>query len=334
VVQVRHTHLSSHLRGALAPVYFVSGDETLLVEEACDAILAAARRTGYADRSVLYADGNFNWNDVAQDAASMSLFAERRVIDVRVPGAKFEREASDVLRRYADDPPADTLLLIRTTRLEARQRSSAWFKALDRIGALVVIWPMDFKDMPRWLAGRARDAGLNLQPDALALLAERVEGNLLAAVQELQKLALAGLPAPVSLADLQTVLEDSSHYDAFDLIDSTLGGDGVRVSRMVRSLRQEGVAPFAVLGALTAQFRRIVAGDSRMPPQRQQLIREFVRRVGSTEAVERLLADCALVDAQAKGQIAGDAWLSLEDLLLRLCGVHALPNGSPLRLLR
>jgi DNA polymerase III subunit delta len=333
-VQVRHSDLTGHLRGALAPVYFVSGDETLLVEEACDAILAAARRDGYTDRSVLYADGNFNWNDAAQDAASMSLFSERRVIDVRVPGGKFEREASEVLRRYAEHPPADTLLLIRTIRIDARQRSSAWFKALDRVGALVIIWPVDFKDMPRWLAGRARDAGLTLQPDALALLAERVEGNLLAAVQELRKLALAGLPSPVSLTDLQSVLDDSAHYDAFDLIDSALGGDGVRVSRMVQSLRQEGVAPFAVLGALTSQFRRIVAGDNKMPPQRQQLVREFVRRVGSTDAIERLLAECALVDAQGKGQIAGDPWLSLEDLLLRLCGVRPLPGGSPLRLLR
>jgi DNA polymerase III subunit delta len=333
-VQVRQADLTTHLRGALAPAYLISGDETLLVEEACDAILAAARRAGHTDRSVLYADGNFNWNDMAQDAASMSLFAERRVIDVRVPGAKFEREASEVLRRYAERPPADTLLLIRTSRLDPRQRSSAWFKALDRIGAIVLVWPVSFTDMPRWLAGRARDAGLTLQPDALALLAERVEGNLLAAVQELRKIALAGLPSPLSLADLQSVLEDSAHYDTFDLIDSVLGGDGVRVSRMVESLRQEGVAPFAVLGALTSQLRRIVSGDGRMPPQRQQLVRQFVRRVGSTDAVERVLAECALVDAQGKGQIPGDAWLSLEFLLLRLCGVRPLPGGSPLRLLR
>lgn len=333
-MQLKAPDVAGHLRGSLAPVYFISGDETLLVEEACDAVLAAARQAGFTDRSVLHVDSAFNWNDVAQDAASMSLFADRRIIDVRVPNAKFDRDASEVLRRYAEHPPQDTLLLIRTTRLEGKQRSSAWFKALDRVGVMVVIWPVEIRELPRWLAGRARTAGLTLQPDALALLAERLEGNLLAAVQELRKLELAGLPSPISLEDLQAVLEDSAHYDSFDLIDAALAGDGVRVSRMTQSLRQEGIAPFAVLGALTSQLRRIASGGGGMPPQRQRLIREFLQRLGSTDAIDRVLAECALVDAQGKGQIAGDAWLSLEDLLLRLCGVRPLPGGSPMRLLR
>jgi len=327
-VQVRPGDLAGHLRGALAPVYLVSGDETLLVEEACDAILAAARRVGFTERSVLYADGNFNWNDVIQDAASMSLFAERRVIDLRVPGGKFERDASEVLRRYAGRPQVDTLLLIRSERLDSRQRSSAWFKALESCGVVVLVWPMGVRELPRWLAGRAREAGLTLQPDALTLLAERVEGNLLAAAQEIRKLALAGLSGPVGVADLQAFLEDSAHYETFDMIDAALAGDGARVARMVRNLRLEGVAPLLVLGALTSQLRRLAAGDARMPPQKQALARTFVQRLGSLEAIEAVLADCALVDAQVKGQIPGDAWLSLEDLLLRLCGVRALPGSS------
>jgi DNA polymerase III subunit delta len=334
-VQVRPEDLVRHLGGALAPVYCIAGDETLLVEEACDAILGAARQAGFGDRSVLHADGSFNWNDVTQDAASMSLFAARRVVDVRVPGGKFEREASEVLRRYAEHPPPDTLLLIRTIRLDSKQRNAAWFKALDRIGVIVLVWPMDFKALPRWLAGRARGVGLTLQPEALALLAERVEGNLLAAMQELRKLEHAGLKSPVSLEALAAVLEDSAHYDTFDLIDAVFAGEGARVSRMVGHLREEGVAPFAVLGALTAQLRLVASGDTgRMPPQRQRLLTAFKARIGSSEAADRLLAEAALVDAQGKGQIAGDAWLSLEDLLLRLCGVRALRAGSPLRFLR
>jgi DNA polymerase III subunit delta len=335
VAQVRPGDLAAHLRGTLAPVYLISGDETLLVEEACDAILAAARKVGFTERSVLYADGNFSWNDVTQDASSMSLFSERRVIDLRVPGAKFERDASEVLRRYADRPQPDTLLLIRTVRLEARQRTTAWFKALEAGGVVMLIWPMDIKELPRWLAGRARDEGLTLQPDALTLLAERVEGNLLAAVQEIRKLALAGLNGPVSVADLQAILEDSAHYETFDMIDAALAGDGARVSRMIRNLRLEGVPPLQILGALTSQLRRVAAGEtSRMPPQRQAAARRLLQRLGSVDAIERVLADCALVDAQVKGQIPGDAWLSLEDLLLRLCGVRPLPGKSPMALLR
>ncbi|MFU8814513.1 MAG: DNA polymerase III subunit delta [Pseudomonadales bacterium] len=333
-MQLKAADLAGHLRGTLAPVYFVSGEETLLVEEACDAILTAARKAGFGDRSVLHAEAGFNWNDVIQDAASMSLFADRRIIDVRVPSAKFDRDASEVLRRYAEHPAQETLLLIRTTRLEGKQRSSAWFKALERVGVMVVIWPVEIQELPRWLAARAQTAGLTLQPAALALLAERVEGNLLAAVQELRALELAGLPAPISVEALQTVLDDSAHYDTFKLIDAAMAGDGARVSRIAQSLRQEGIAPFAVLGALTSQLRRMGSGGGGMPPQRQRLVQSFLQRLGSGEAVGRVLAECALVDAQGKGQIPGDAWLSLEDLLLRLCGVRPLPGGSPLRLLR
>lgn len=333
-MQVKARDLAAHLRGSLASVYFISGDETLLVEEACDAVVAAARRAGFGERSVLHAEGNFNWNDVLQDAASMSLFADRRIIDVRVPGGKFERDASDVLRRCAEQPQADTLLLVRTVRLEPKQRATAWFKALEQKGVVVLIWPLDLKELPRWLAARARQAGLTLQPDALALLAERVEGNLLAAAQEIQKLALAGISGPIGLADLQAVLEDSAHYDTFDAIDAVLAGDGARVSRMVRNLRLEGAVPLPILGALTSLLRRLAAGDARLPPQRQALARAFVQRLGSVEAIERILADCALVDAQVKGQIPGDAWLSLEDLLLRLCGVQPLPGNLRMRLLR
>jgi DNA polymerase III subunit delta len=335
VAKVRAEDLARHLRGPLAPIYLISGDDTLLVEEACDAILAAARGAGFTERSFLYVDGNFNWNDVTQDAASMSLFAERRVIDLRVPGAKFERNASEVLRRYAERPQADTLLLIRTVRLEGRQRSSAWFKALDASGVVVVIWPMELRELPRWLAGRARQAGLTLQPDALTLLAERVEGNLLAAAQEIQKLALAGLSGPVTVADLQAILDDSAHYETFDMIDAALAGDGVRVSRMMRNLLLEGVPLLQILGALTSQLRRLAAGDAaRLPPQRKAAAAAFLQRLRSAEAVERVLAECALVDAQFKGQIPGDAWLSLEDLLLRLCGIRPLRDKSLLGLLR
>jgi hypothetical protein len=158
-VQVKSSDLVGALERGLAPLYFISGDDTLLVEEACDAVLRAARAQGFDERSVLHADSGFKWNDVLQDAASMSLFAARRVIDLRVPGAKFDRDASEVLRRYAQQPAADTLLLIRSPRLEARQRSSAWFKALEQAGVVVLVWPVGQRELPRWLGGRLRAAG-------------------------------------------------------------------------------------------------------------------------------------------------------------------------------
>jgi DNA polymerase-3 subunit delta len=323
---LRLEDLDSHLRGALAPIYFVSGDETLLVQEACDAIVAAAQTRGYSERSVLHVEPGFRWHNVTQDAASMSLFAERRIIDVRVAGNKFDREAHAVLREYANQPAPDTVLLIRSARLESRQRSAAWFKALDGAGAVITVWPIGVNELPRWLNARLRAAEVELDPQALAYLAQQVEGNLLAAVQEIAKLKLAELEAPISADALAEVMEDSAHYDAFELIDAIFAGDLQRVSRMLGILRQEGVALFAILGAIVAQLRRLRGAGARMPPQRQRLVEGFLRRLGSASAIDRVLSQCALIDAQGKGQLLGDAWLSLENLCLRLAGSRKLPS--------
>lgn len=336
-MQLRAPELARHLSGAadaaLAPAYLVTGDDPLLVQEACDAILGAARRAGFDERSVLHAESGFNWNDVVQDAASLSLFAARRVIDVRVSASKLDRDAGEVLGRYAGDPNPDCLLLIRMPRIEGKSRSSAWYKTLDRLGVIVTVWPIDHRNLPRWLAGRLAQSGLTLEPDALALFVERIEGNLLAAVQEIRKLELADLTSPVSVAALQEVLEDSARYDAFELIDATLAGDAARVSRMLATLRQEGVALFAIMGAMTFTLRQI-ASNGYLPAPRKKLVPALLDRIGSAAALERVLAECALIDAQGKGQIPGDAWLSLEDLLLRLAGVRALAAGPPHRHLR
>ncbi len=326
-MQVKAAELGKRLRRELAPVYLVAGDDALLVQEACDAVLQSARQAGFSERSVFHAETGFNWSDVLQDAASMSLFATRRIVDVRVASGKIDREGSELLRRYTDRPPQDTLLLIRMPRLESKQNTSAWFKAVDKAGVAVLVWPLELRELPRWLDRRLRDAGLTLEKEALMLLAERVEGNLLAAVQEIEKLKLAGLGDTVSAAVLQEILEDAAHYDSFDLIDGALSGDAPRISRMVQSLRQEGVSVFAVLGALTSQLRRIAEGGY-VPGPRRRLVEGFAQRIGGIAAVDAVLAECALVDAQGKGQIPGDPWASLESLLLRLCGVAV----SPMRL--
>ncbi len=316
--------LNKHLRGTLAPIYLVAGDEPLLVQEASDAILAAARTQGFTERSVVFVEPAFNWHDLTQNAASMSLFAQRRVVDVRVPAARLDKQASEVLRAYVAAPQEDTLILLRTERLERGKRSSAWFKALEANGVIVLVWPIKSGELPRWVQDRFRDAGLELEAAALTYFCQRVEGNLLAAIQEIERLKLAELPQPIPLEEIVAVLEDASHYDTFELLDAVFGGDTQRVSRLVGGLRQEGVAVFAILGALSAQLRNLLPGG-RVPYQRQHLIGGFLRRLGSEEAIDRVLAQCAIVDQQGKGQLLGDAWLSLENLLLRLAGAR-LPS--------
>lgn len=331
-MQLKGTDLAGQLARGLAPVYFISGDETLLVEEAAEAVLAAARDAGFTERSVLYAEGSFKWHELLHDAASMSLFAERKVLDVRNPSAKFDREASDTLRAYCEAPAEDNLLLLRSSRIDGRQKNSAWFKALDSTGVVVQLWPIGAHELPRWLESRLQRAELSLSREAVLFLAEKTEGNLLAAVQEVEKLRLSDLPQPIDLALLTEFLEDAAHYDTFELLDAVFGGDTKRLPRMVRGLRAEGVALFAILGALTSQLRQI--GEGRVPPFRRRQADQLVRRLGSVEAIDRVLAQCALVDQQGKGQLLGDAWLSLEELLLRLAGARMTSLEAQLDSLR
>ena len=318
-MQLKTQDLKSHLAGRLAPIYLVSGDETLLVQEACDQIMGAARAQGFSEREVMHADRTFKWGELIQAAASMSLFAERRILDVRVPDAKIDKDASAILREYAQDPAPDNLLLIRCGRLAPKQRQSAWFKALNQAGAILLVWPVGINELPRWLQGRLREADLQLRPEALAYLVERVEGNLLAAVQEIAKLKLSQLPTPIDLPSLMSVLEDASHYDVFELVDAIFAGDGKRISRMLRGLQAEGIAIFAIMGALTSQLRGVASGGYAGPPQRQPLVDKFKRRHDS-DAIWAALAEAALIDSQGKGVLLGDEWQFLERWCLALAG--------------
>ncbi|MEC8144859.1 MAG: DNA polymerase III subunit delta, partial [Pseudomonadota bacterium] len=256
---LRADQISAALQQSLQSIYLISGDETLLVEEACDAVLRKAREQGFTERSIYHVESGFKWHDVINDAASMSLFAERKILDLRIPAGKFDKEASRVLRDWADGSAGnpDTMLVIRTERLQPRQRSSAWFKAIESSGTVVLIWPLAPRELPGWLEKRLQGRGLALQTEALRALAEQVEGNLLAAAQEVEKLALQNLSQPVSQEALLTCLEDSSRFNSFDLIDAAMAGQGSRVTKILSVLREDKGALFAVLGALTSQLRRL-----------------------------------------------------------------------------
>jgi len=246
----------------------------------------------------------------------MSLFAQRKVLDLRIPPTKFDKEAIQILRDWADDKIGnpETLLLIRTERLQPKQRSSAWFKALESKGAVVLIWPLGPRELPSWLDQRLKSRDLTLERDALVALCERVEGNLLAAAQEVEKLALQNLAQPITEEVLLSCLEDTSRFNSFDLIDAAMAGQGERVSKIMASLREDKGSLFPVLGALTSQLRRL--GQTRgLPPARARTMEDFAQSGPSAKA---LLAECALLDQQGKGQRIGDAWLGLEQLLLTM----------------
>jgi len=307
----------------LKSVYLVSGEETLLVEEGCAAIVQAAGTRGFAERKTIDEGNATDWESVLAEAANRSLFAEQRIIDLRVPPRGFDRKASDALRRYLADPFDDVLLLIRTGRLEARQRSAAWFKAIDAAGVVLLVWPLAARELPGWLTRRGRAHGIELTRDAVALLADRVEGNLLAAAQEIEKLKLAGVKSPVDADTLRAAVDDASHFSTFELIDAAFDGNPRRVRKMVRVLRQEGTPVFMVLGAVNAQLRNALRHASGVrvyvPRQRIRSLNGLRDRLGIA-GLEHALSECALLDMQAKGALRGDAWQSLERILVALAG--------------
>lgn len=323
-MQIKSNQLQRHLdAGRFAPVYLVSGDEPLLVEEACASIVAAAEANGFSDRKRfdLAVDGSLE--EALAGAANLSLFASKRMLDIRLPAKGLDRKGSDTIRRYLGSPPPSTMLLCRAVGLDWRTKSSAWHRAVDKAGAVVQVWPVGARELPRWLDQRCRASGLQLDREAISILAERVEGNLLAATQEIEKLRLSGRKGTIGADEMRDAVGDSAHFDTFQMIDTAFAGQGARACRMTRVLRQDGIPIFMVMGALVNQLRRareVAAGGSpRMPRNRAQQVQRAVQRLGA-DRIDALLRAAAVLDLQSKGMLRGDAWQSLERMVVAIAG--------------
>ena len=321
-MQVKYQNLSGSLNKKLSPLYLVSGDELLIVQESCDCVIEAAKAEGYAERLVYQLGTDGGWDALQEEASSLSLFSSKRVIDVRLPPNKLDKDASAFLRSWCESPPEDVLLLIRTERLAPRQRSAAWFKALDSLGVIVLIWPLTERELPGWLAARLKKEGVELDREGLTYLAEKVEGNLLSAAQLVEKLVLSGASGSVGLEMLYEFVEDSSRFSVFDLIDAMMAGRPHRVAHVFSALKEEGVSLFAILGALASQIRRLGANFGSVPAGKRRLVEQFFLRVRTPDSI---LAEVALIDHQGKGGLKGsDPWISLERLMLNLSGLEEL----------
>jgi DNA polymerase-3 subunit delta len=337
VTQLRADQLTGHLQQSLAPVYFIHGDETLLVNECADAVRAAARVQGYAERQVFSVEAGFDWNSLLAASDSLSLFAERRILELRLPSGKPGKEGAQLLRDYAERPPPDTLLLIVSGKLEAAARRSKWVLALDQTGVSIPIWPVDAARLPAWLERRMRAHGMRASRDALQLIAARVEGNLLAAAQEIEKLYLLHGAGELDVASVAELVADSARYDVFGLVDAALGGDAAHAQRILSGLRAEGIDPVLVLWALAREIRALAAmarqlqgsgvaqvlASHQVWDKRKPLISAALQRIGGRQWWQ-LLQRCAQLDRVIKGRAAGSAWDELLQLTLNLAGVNGL----------
>jgi DNA polymerase-3 subunit delta len=333
-MQLKPEQLAQHLKKNLAPIYFIYGDELLLVQEAADAIRAAARAQGYTEREVFSVDREFSWQQLTEASNNLSLFAERRILEVRMPTGKPGDAGGKALREYASRPAEDTLLLIISGKLDAQQRKSKWVTELESAGVGIQVWPVDASGLPVWI--RTRMQGLGLQPtgDAVALLAERVEGNLLACAQEIDKLKLVQGTGPVDVDMVTAAVAESARFDIYGLVDSALAAEPERSLRMLNGLRAEGVEPVLVTWALARELRSLagmaweiaqgeptgtVMGRHRVWKNRQQLVGKALTRHTLTTWLD-LLSGCARLDRMVKGQAPGNPWDELVQLCLRLAG--------------
>jgi DNA polymerase III subunit delta len=320
-MRLRFNQLQDDLSRGLAPLYLVCGDEPYQLGEAARLIREAARSQGFAEREVLDQDAAFDWHALAASADAMSLFSSRKLIELRIGTAKLGKDGGAAVRAYCDRPCPDNLLLIIAPELDRKELQSQWAKRVESIGALVQVWPLKGRELVQWLGQRLRSVGLQPGPGVAELLAERAEGNLLAAVQEIEKQRLLRDPGPLELADLLGNLADSARFDLFSLTDAALSGDRARTQRVLSVLRAEGTADVLVLWVLARELRTLAeaagaragggraggAGDVRMPPQRLAAMERALSRLSPT-LLRALLHQCSLVDQSIKGLAVGDPW--------------------------
>lgn len=331
-MKIQANQLSSHLKNSLAPCYLVTGDEHLLVGEALDAIRKTARERGFNSRELHIATTGFDWPQLVASTSNLSLFAEQRIIELRLPTGKPGRAGGQTIIDLVEQAGPELLFIVTGPKLDKGSSASKWAKALDRKGVSMPIWPIGVRELPGWIASRMRAAGLQPDGEAVTLVADRVEGNLLAARQEIEKLRLLLGEGPVSVADVSAAVADSSRYDVYKLTDAALAGDARRAVKILGGLRAEGVEPVIVMWALTRELRTLATLDdvirqggdlggamqkSGVWRNRQGLVRSCVGRHQHGD-FHKMLKVTGRADAAAKGQRAGDPWQIAADVVVNL----------------
>jgi DNA polymerase-3 subunit delta len=308
-MQLRAEQLEGHLAKSLAPVYAVHGDEPLLALEAADAVRAAARKRGFTERQVLETGRGFDWSEFAHATQSLSLFAEKKLIELRLPSGKPGTGGAEALAAYCAAPAPDLVLLVTLPRLDRATQGSAWFTALAA-GVLVDVWPVERSRLPAWIAERLARQRQSAPSEVLEFLADRVEGNLLAAHQEIMKLALVAPQGELALETVQEAVSNVARYDPYLAAEALLEGDLERYARVIDGLRGEGEAPTFVLFALSSALFALKNGE-RVFNRRVQAAVEAAARRAKPAQVDRALARAAAADRAIKGVGAGEPWEEL-----------------------
>jgi len=337
-VKIYPEKLAGELGRGIAPIYLVSGDEPLLVQESCDLVRKALRDGGYTERDLFHVEGNFDWEQVLFSANSMSLFAEQKILELRMPSAKPGDKGGAALTAFAESPPQDTVILLVMGKLDAQSQRAKWFKAVESAGVFVQVWPIDVDRMPRWINERFKRCGLTASREAVDALVDRIEGNLLAAIQEIERLRLVCSDNRIGLNDIVEGVADSSRYDVFALIDAAVGQDHLRTLKIVKGLQIEGTEILYITAMLARELRSLAAmasklgegqsvdaaiSSSRVWPKRKAIVARCLRS-HRLESLLQLQSEVSRIDKMVKGIGRGDPWIVLTDVMLALAGRPAM----------
>jgi DNA polymerase-3 subunit delta len=342
MAKLRSDQLAKTLKGALAPVYLVSGDETLLVQEACDAIRQAARNNGFSERERHHVDKQFEWAQLLSSANNMSLFDDKKIIELRIENGKPGTEGSKTICQYLEHISDDNLLIIVTPKLDSGTQRSKWVKQIEKAGYWIPIWPINAAQLPRWLGQRIQQAGLKADSQVIELLASRIEGNLLAAHQEIEKLKLLANDEWLSPELVANAVADSARYDVFGLVDKALLGDARGAVKHLTGLKSEGTEPITVLWALAREIRVLLAiaqsceqgqnfqwaaKNAGVWDNRQSLVQQAIKRL-RTPQLTSLIRQANGIDKAIKGLRNADTWNELTELIVNLSGVQTLSPAN------
>lgn len=336
MAKFRADQLPGALKKRLAPVYLVTGDEPLLSQESCDAIRQAAKKQGFIERELYHTDAGFSWDELYNATNAMSLFADKKIIEIRIHNGKPGDAGSKAILEFCANTNDDTLLLLVCPKIDSRSQNSKWYKAIDQAGEVITIWPVGPAQLPRWVDTRLKQAGLNADSEAIDILCAKTEGNLLAAVQEVEKLKLVAEGNFIDAQMMANAVMDSARYDTFGMVDKAIFGDSRAAAESLQGLRAEGTEALALLWALTRDIRTLTnikeglqAGENfdlaakrnGVWDKRKPLFKQATQR-HKLPQLYGLLRKTALADRIAKGSAKGDIWNLLLDITLGLAGVN------------
>jgi DNA polymerase III subunit delta len=331
-LKISTRQLEGHLRRGIAPLYAVHGPEALLALEATDLIREAARKAGCTERETFFAEPGADWNRFGAGAANLSLFASKRLVELRIPTGKPGVEGARAIEAWCAKPSEDTIALVVLPELDWQQQKSKWFEALDRAGVLVEARAVSRDELPDWLAERLSRQKQRASVETLEWLADRVEGNLLAGRQEVDKLALLLPEGEVTLEALREAVTDVSRFERDSLLEALHAEDPARVARVAASLEAEGEPLPLLLWTLAEELRlmmAIAAGQRPrrfLPPDRMAALQKTARR-HDAGSFHRELLRAHRIDRMIKGVETGDPWDSVVDLALGIAGRPVVQEG-------